>query len=48
MSDERLSYCRLCWKACPVVVTVEGGRVGRVTGNRDNELFGGYTCVKGR
>jgi anaerobic selenocysteine-containing dehydrogenase len=29
-------------------VTVEDGRATKVTGDRDDPLYGGYTCIKGR
>ncbi|WP_299569909.1 molybdopterin dinucleotide binding domain-containing protein [uncultured Williamsia sp.] len=42
------SYCRFCHSCCPILVDVDGGVPVKVRGDRDNELFGGYTCVKGR
>ncbi|MET0920852.1 MAG: molybdopterin-dependent oxidoreductase [Acidimicrobiia bacterium] len=42
------SFCRVCTNYCPIVVDVEDGRVTRVTGDSDNPVYGGYTCVKGR
>ncbi len=42
------SICRNCLAYCPIVVTVEGGRAVKVTGDRDAPLFEGYTCPKGR
>jgi anaerobic selenocysteine-containing dehydrogenase len=33
---------------CPIVVEVEGGRPVRVTGDRANEHYAGFTCTKGR
>jgi anaerobic selenocysteine-containing dehydrogenase len=42
------SFCRACFNFCPVVVDVEDGQLVRVTGDRENEIFGGYTCIKGR
>lgn len=42
------SFCRACVNMCPVVVEVEAGRIASVAGDRENEEFRGYTCVKGR
>lgn len=42
------SFCRACVNACPTLVDVEDGRLVRVTGDPDNEVFDGYSCVKGR
>jgi predicted molibdopterin-dependent oxidoreductase YjgC len=47
-STKRSSLCRVCNKGCPLVLEVAEGRVLSVRGDRDNPLFGGYTCVKGR
>ncbi|MCU1346377.1 MAG: anaerobic dehydrogenase [Acidimicrobiia bacterium] len=48
MSTQRPSICRLCNNGCPIVVDVDDDRVIRVTGDRRNPVYGGYTCVKGR
>ncbi len=48
MSVTRTSFCRLCTALCPIVVTVDDGRVVEVHGDRDAPLFEGYTCPKGR
>jgi anaerobic selenocysteine-containing dehydrogenase len=40
--------CRVCNKGCPMIAEVRDGRLTAVRGNKDNELFQGYTCVKGR
>lgn len=40
--------CRMCVGYCPILVTVEGGRAVKVTGDPDAPLFDGYTCPKGR
>ena len=42
------SFCRICNNHCAIKVQVEDGAAIRVTGDADNPLFGGYTCVKGR
>src|SRR3954464_9187307 len=48
MSTTGLSMCRICSICCPVVVEVEDGVLRSVTGNPANEIYDGYTCVKGR
>ncbi len=44
----RTSMCRNCAATCPILVTVDNGKVLRVEGDRDAPLYGGYTCPKGR
>ena len=41
--ETRPSFCRLCHNACAILVEVEGGKAVRVTGDRSNPLFAGYT-----
>jgi anaerobic selenocysteine-containing dehydrogenase len=48
MTEITNSFCRICLNACALKVSVENGRVTRVEGDRDNPLFEGYTCIKGR
>jgi anaerobic selenocysteine-containing dehydrogenase len=38
----------VCPNSCAIVVEVDEGRVVRVSGDRANETYAGYTCVKGR
>ena len=42
------SFCRFCHANCAILVETEGGRVLRVSGDPDDPVFGGYTCIKGR
>lgn len=42
------SFCHVCHNFCPVVVTVEEGRVTKIEGDRENEIWRAHTCVKGR
>ncbi|NNE73909.1 MAG: molybdopterin-dependent oxidoreductase [Acidimicrobiales bacterium] len=57
MTETRRSFCRVCHAACPILVEVEtdvvegGGSVERavsIKGDRDDPLFEGYSCIKGR
>ncbi|MGE0484049.1 MAG: molybdopterin-dependent oxidoreductase [Gammaproteobacteria bacterium] len=47
--DRRTVYrtCPLCEATCGLELTVEGERVTRVRGDRDDVLSGGYLCPKG-
>jgi anaerobic selenocysteine-containing dehydrogenase len=42
------SFCRVCINHCAIKVTVEDRIAVRVQGDRDNPVYRGYTCVKGR
>jgi anaerobic selenocysteine-containing dehydrogenase len=42
------TYCRFCHAYCPMVATVEDDRLIAVAPDTDNEVYGGYTCIKGR
>jgi anaerobic selenocysteine-containing dehydrogenase len=43
------TICRVCYHLCGAVVEVdESGRAVSMTGDRDNPLYKGYGCVKGR
>ncbi len=49
MAEKRATFCRVCHAACPLIVEVEDDRrVVAVSGDRDDPLFEGYTCIKGR
>ncbi len=40
--------CRLCLVRCGMLVETEGGKVTRITGDREHPLSQGYLCVKGK
>jgi len=48
MSEEHITLCRFCGAFCPIRVTVEDGRATHVIGVKENEMYAGYTCIKGR
>ena len=48
MSTVHDSFCRFCHAGCAIKVTVENGRAVSVIGNKDNPIYHGYTCAKGR
>ncbi len=48
MTTTHTSFCRFCHAFCGIRVDVEDGRVVRVIGDKDNPMYHGYTCAKGR
>lgn len=44
----RTGFCRFCHAFCPMKVTLENGRVTKLIGDRDNPVYHGYSCIKGR
>ena len=48
MGQTRRSYCRLCMQSCAVDVDVEDGRLVDVRGDKEDPVYRGFVCVKGR
>jgi anaerobic selenocysteine-containing dehydrogenase len=48
MGDIKKSFCRICINQCALNVEVENNRVINVTGDLENPLYQGYSCIKGR
>ena len=48
MAEVHDSFCRFCHASCAIKVTVEDGRAVSVIGAKDNPVYHGYTCAKGR
>ena len=42
------SICRFCHANCGIEVTVEDRKPVAIRGDREDPVFGGYTCLKGR
>lgn len=42
------SFCRLCLNGCALIVEVEDNVAVRIAGDKDNPVYRGFTCVKGR
>jgi anaerobic selenocysteine-containing dehydrogenase len=42
-----ITYCRICEALCGMVAKVEGGRIVKVSPDRDNPHTQGHICVKG-
>lgn len=40
--------CRSCAAMCPLVIDREGGELVRILGDKDNTVYHGYSCIKGR
>jgi anaerobic selenocysteine-containing dehydrogenase len=47
-SQQVKTYCRFCHANCPMVADVEDNKLIALRPDTDNEIFGGYTCLKGR
>jgi anaerobic selenocysteine-containing dehydrogenase len=47
MTTTRLRTCPLCEATCGLVLEVDDDRIGRVTGDDQHPLSGGYLCPKG-
>ena len=40
--------CRACHVQCGLLVDMDGGRPGKIHGDKDNPAYQGYSCIKGR
>src|SRR3954451_2383955 len=47
MSEQKITFCRICEAHCGMVATVEDGRVVKLRPDRDHPLSQGYACPKG-
>src|SRR3954451_15080368 len=47
MSEQKITFCRICEAHCGMVATVEDGRVVKLRPDRDHPLSKGYACPKG-
>lgn len=49
MPQEKIkTYCRFCHAYCPMEATVQDNRLIALEPDTSNEIYGGYTCIKGR
>jgi anaerobic selenocysteine-containing dehydrogenase len=48
MAEEHTAICRFCHSFCGIRVTVEAGKATKVIGDKNNPMYHGYTCIKGR
>ncbi len=44
----RHGLCRFCHAFCPMIVQLEGDRITGLIGDKNNPVYHGYSCVKGR
>jgi anaerobic selenocysteine-containing dehydrogenase len=47
MTEEKITYCRICEVYCGLVATVEDGRVTRLRPDKHHVVSHGYSCPKG-
>ena len=49
MPSDHKTFCRYCHAYCPMIATVgDDGKVSSVKPDVSNDMYGGYTCIKGR
>ena len=48
MLETHPSICRFCHASCAILVDIEDGKPSRVVGDKENPIYHGYTCPKGR
>lgn len=48
MAEQHTAICRVCHSFCGLKVTVEDGKLTKVVGDKDNPMYFGYSCIKGR
>jgi anaerobic selenocysteine-containing dehydrogenase len=48
MRELHTSICRFCHAHCGILVELEDGRATRVWGDKDNPVYRGFSCAKGR
>ncbi len=42
------TVCRVCHAQCALTVEMTDGKPGKIHGDKDNPIYHGYSCVKGR
>jgi len=47
MLEKKHTYCRICEPNCGLVVTLEGGRITKISGDREHPISKGYACERG-
>jgi anaerobic selenocysteine-containing dehydrogenase len=48
VTSEHLTFCRFCHAFCSIRVTVKDGKAVKIIGDKDNPMYHGFTCRKGR
>jgi anaerobic selenocysteine-containing dehydrogenase len=44
----RHGICRFCHVICPLKLTIDNGRITNIIGDKNNPVYHGYSCIKGR
>lgn len=47
-ATRRHTICRACHAQCDLIVEMADGRPGRIYGAKDNPIYAGFSCIKGR
>lgn len=47
-TTKRHTICRACHAQCGLIVEMEDGRPGKIHGDKDNPIYAGFSCIKGR
>jgi len=47
MIETKHTFCRICESLCGLEVTLENGRVNKITSNKEHIATHGYGCIKG-
>jgi anaerobic selenocysteine-containing dehydrogenase len=47
-TQRRHTICRACHAQCGLIVEMEDGRARRIYGDKDNPIYAGFSCIKGR
>lgn len=47
MSQEKLTYCRICEAFCGMIATVDGGKLVGVRSGKRGPRSKGFSCTKG-
>ena len=47
MTDEKVTYCRICEPLCGMVASVDDGRLVKLRPDREHPLSAGFACPKG-
>jgi anaerobic selenocysteine-containing dehydrogenase len=48
LTETHSAICRVCPAYCQIIAHVDAGKLTKVTGDKDDPYFKGYTCPKGR
>ena len=48
MKEIRKSICRFCHASCAIEVEIENGKPVKVIGDKNNPIYHGFSCIKGR